>query len=134
MNSLGGLIYYSDSIFTNIELPQECLTNDLGMMKDELHGAWIDEAYFFNNKKYCYIYKNNNGDSILRSVISALSKDSIDPDDLSNLLVGQEVVKTEDRPEALSAFTRNMSDLSITILNQTKTTVNPGFTFSYIHA
>ena len=73
-----------------------------------------------------YIYKNNNGDSILRSVISALSKDSIDPDEalsaLSNLLVGQEVVKTEDRPE----FTRNMSDLSITILNQTKTTVNPG--------
>ena len=54
MNSLGGLIYYSDSIFTNIELPQECLTNDLGMMKDELQGAWIDEAYFFNNKKYVY--------------------------------------------------------------------------------
>ena len=57
-----------------------------------------------------------------RSVFSGLNKNSIDPNDLSNLLDGQEVIKIDSRPQ----FTRNMQDLSITINNQNTMTVNPG--------
>ena len=61
-----------------------------------------------------------------RSVFSGLNKNSIDPNDLSNLLDGQEVIKIDSRPEALSAFIRNMNNLSITIQDQTSMTINPG--------
>ena len=57
-----------------------------------------------------------------RSIISGLNNNSIDSDDLNNLLEGHEVIKIDSRPQ----FTRNMQDLSITINNQNTMTVNPG--------
>ena len=57
----GGIVYYgdTDSIVTNITLPDECLGSELGYMKDEINGGMIKEAYFFGNKQYAYLIQAN---------------------------------------------------------------------------
>jgi len=44
----------TDSIFTTKPLDNDLIGKELGLMKDELNGAVIDEAYFFGIKKYGY--------------------------------------------------------------------------------
>jgi hypothetical protein len=55
----GGKIYYSDtdSIVTNIELPESMVNNkDIGKLKLEHK---VKEAYFISNKTYCIIDNND---------------------------------------------------------------------------
>lgn len=47
----------TDSIFTTDILP---IGKELGMMKDELNGKIITEAYFLGIKQYGYKYIDNN--------------------------------------------------------------------------
>lgn len=44
----------TDSIFTTSKLPDSMLGKNLGLMKDELDGSIIDEAYFLDIIKYIY--------------------------------------------------------------------------------
>jgi predicted nuclease of predicted toxin-antitoxin system len=46
----------TDSIFVDRELPQDMVGKDLGLMKDELSGGVIKEAYFLGIKQYGYWY------------------------------------------------------------------------------
>lgn len=48
--------YYSDtdSIFLGNELSSKEIGDDLGLMKDELNGGNIEEAYFLGIKQYGY--------------------------------------------------------------------------------
>ena len=52
-----GEIFYTDtdSIITDFELPAHMVGTDLGLVKDELAGNRIKEAYFFGVKKYAFI-------------------------------------------------------------------------------
>ena len=56
---MGGKVYYgdTDSIFTNVQLPDIYLNSNLGYMKDELDGGIILKAYFFNTKRYALIIR-----------------------------------------------------------------------------
>jgi len=59
-------IYYSDtdSIFTDKPLPDNLIGNNLGLMKDELNGSIIKEAYFLGIKQYGYWYTDTNNNKI----------------------------------------------------------------------
>jgi len=64
---------YTDSIFTDKELPAHMVADDLGQIKDELNGRWIERAYFMGIKRYAYI----NHESKIVTVFSGLKRDSI---------------------------------------------------------
>ena len=52
-----GTVYTdTDSIFTEDELPSHLTSKELGYMKDELDGQYIEEGYFLDIKKYGYYY------------------------------------------------------------------------------
>lgn len=48
-------IYYTDtdSIFTDVKLPDHMVGKGLGLMKDELDGGVITKAVFLGIKRYC---------------------------------------------------------------------------------
>jgi hypothetical protein len=51
----GNCVYSdTDSVFTTKILESKFIGNDLGLMKDELNGLTIKEAYFLGIKKYGY--------------------------------------------------------------------------------
>ena len=54
-------VYYTDtdSIFTDKALPDHMVGKDIGLMKDELDGGYIREAYFLGIKKYAFIDNKN---------------------------------------------------------------------------
>ena len=54
-------VYYTDtdSIFTDKPLPDHLVGKDIGLMKDELDGGYIKEAYFLGIKKYAFIDNQN---------------------------------------------------------------------------
>lgn len=62
----------TDSIFTTKPLDTKLVGKALGMMKDELNGKVIDEAYFFGIKKYAY----RIGDEVF-SVFAGIKRNSL---------------------------------------------------------
>jgi hypothetical protein len=54
--NLGIKIYYSDtdSLFTDKPIPSHLIGKDLGLLKDEMNGLIIKEAYFLGIKQYGY--------------------------------------------------------------------------------
>lgn len=68
-------IYYTDtdSIFVNKPLSDNFIGKDLGLMKDELDGGFIKEAYFFGIKKYAFIDNNDK----VKSVFSGIERNSL---------------------------------------------------------
>lgn len=87
----GQIVHYTDtdSIFTNKELPAELVGEDLGLMKDELAGDWIKEAYFFGKKQYAYIDNNDN----VKSVFSGVVRNSLSWSDVQTLHNGNKITK-----------------------------------------
>ena len=73
-------IYYTDtdSIFTNYELNPEEIGSDIGLMKDELKGNLISEAYFLGIKQYGYYYHDKDtNERVEKSVFAGVSRDSL---------------------------------------------------------
>lgn len=68
-------IYYSDtdSIFTNKELPASMVGDGIGLMKDELAGGFVQEAYFFGVKKYAYIDQQGS----IKTIFSGVPRNSL---------------------------------------------------------
>lgn len=109
---ISGKCYYTDtdSVFIEGELPKEFIGKELGLMKDELDGLTIKEAYFLGIKQYGYTYLNNDGKLILKSVFAGVSRDSICFTDIAKLFKGDVLnIKTDAR------FFKSLVNLSIKI-------------------
>jgi hypothetical protein len=50
---------------------------ELGEMKDELEGMFIDEAYILGIKQYGYTFKNESGKLIQKSTFAGVPKNSL---------------------------------------------------------
>ncbi|KDR65024.1 hypothetical protein GALMADRAFT_82379 [Galerina marginata CBS 339.88] len=89
-------IYYSDtdSIFTSTKLDPKFLGLDIGLMKDELNGLLIEEAYFLGIKQYGYYYFDKNDNRIEKSVFSGITRDSLSFTEIESLFKGEILVKS----------------------------------------
>jgi hypothetical protein len=107
-----GYVVYSDtdSIFTTEKLDLKYLGKDLGLMKDELKGVVIKEAYFLGIKKYGYQYLDRNNNLISKSVFAGIQRDSLTFDEIIKLGNGETFVK-----EVPLRFYKSLINLSIKI-------------------
>jgi hypothetical protein len=71
----------TDSFFTTKKLDDRFVGNELGMMKNELHGLAKDdkfiEARFLGNKQYGYKFINLDGKTIEKSIIAGIKRDTV---------------------------------------------------------
>lgn len=107
-----GYVVYSDtdSIFTTKKLDSKYIGTELGLMKDELKGLIIKEAYFLGIKKYGYQYLDKNNNLISKSVFAGIQRDSLPFDDIVKLSQGFSLVK-----EIPLRFYKSLINLSIKI-------------------
>lgn len=107
-------IYYmdTDSIFTDKPLDKALLGTSLGLMKDELKGSTIDEAYFLGIKRYGYWYIDINGNKIEQSVFSGITRNSLSFNEIVKLFNGQTLTKLIE-----NRFYKSFKDLTIQIKN-----------------
>nr|YP_004376378.1 hyp16 [Moniliophthora roreri]ADO51599.1 hyp16 [Moniliophthora roreri] len=105
-------IYYTDtdSIFIDKPLPNNEIGKDLGLMKDELEGNIIEEAYFFGIKQYGYYYFNKKNEKVEKSVFAGIKRDSLTFKEIE--LIFNNVVLTKEIP---IRFYKSFKDLNITI-------------------
>src|SRR5271155_3806077 len=109
----GSCVYSdTDSTFTTKRLDSIYLGDDLGLMKDELNGLMIKEAYFLGNKKYGYQYEDKNGNLITKSVFAGVKRDSLTFEEIIKLSQGETLVK-----EVPLRFYKSLKTLSVTIDN-----------------
>lgn len=100
----------TDSVFTTAKLPDHLIGEDLGLMKDELKGLVIEEAYFFDIKKYGYWYLNKDDKQIYKSTVAGVEKNSLTWSDIEVLASGGILTKTLPK-----VFYKNINNLSIEI-------------------
>lgn len=67
----------TDSIFTTEPLPKHLVSDELGLMKDEMKGIIIQEAYFLDIKKYGYWYFDKDGNRIEKSTIAGVERNTV---------------------------------------------------------
>ena len=105
-------LFYSDtdSIMIDRSLPEELIGKELGLMKDELSGLNIKEAYFLGIKQYGYWYLDESGNRIERSVFAGVKRNSLTFEEIANLFNGKVITKT-----ANSRFFRSLTKLNIRI-------------------
>jgi len=105
-------LYYTDtdSIIVGQELPTLLIGKELGLMKDELEGLTIKQAYFLGIKQYGYWYLDKNGQRIENSVFAGVSRNSLSFQEVKDVFFGKTIVKT-----VKSRFFRSSSSLNITI-------------------
>jgi DNA polymerase type B, organellar and viral len=109
----GSCIYSdTDSIFTTKKLEDKHIGKELGLMKNELNGLIIKEAYFLGVKKYGYQYLDKNNNLITKSVFAGIQRDSLTFDDIIQLSRGSTL--TRDIP---LRFYKSLKKLSISINN-----------------
>jgi hypothetical protein len=103
--------YYSDtdSIFTLTKLNPLLLGDEIGLMKDELNGKVIKEAYFLGLKQYGYTYLLD-GNTVEKSVFAGVKRDSLTFLEIKDLQEGGEISKT-----ISSKFFRSFTNLSVKI-------------------
>ena len=72
----------TDSVFTSKPIDPSLLGIELGMLKDELKGQVINEAYFLGPKKYGYYIIDNQGNKEEFSVFSGVPRNSLTFDEV----------------------------------------------------
>ena len=109
---LNGNIFYTDtdSIFTDKPLDLTLIGKDLGLMKDELGGLVIKEAYFLDIKKYGYWYLDKKGNRIEKSTIAGIPRNSVSFDEVKSLVKGSVLTRDID-----NMFYHDFSKLDIHI-------------------
>lgn len=101
----------TDSIFTTKELPKSMIGDDLGLMKKELEGHMISEAYFFGIKKYGFKYTDNEGNIINKSVFAGIERDSLSWSKIETLAKDDILIIPQKEN-----FVKTISDLNIQII------------------
>ncbi|WP_186278693.1 hypothetical protein, partial [Allobacillus sp. SKP2-8] len=103
--------YYTDtdSVMIDSDLDSSLISNNLGMMKDELNGVRIKEAIFLGNKKYCYTFEEG-GVLQTRSVFSGAPRNSLTMEDFKKMLKGEIVPIT-----LKSQFVKTIRNLNVKI-------------------
>jgi hypothetical protein len=103
--------YYTDtdSIFTKTKLNPSQIGSDLGLMKDELNGKLVKEAYFLGIKQYGYSYIEN-GETINKSVFAGVARNSLSLDQVKELHSGGKISRI-----ISSKFFKSFKNFSIKI-------------------
>jgi hypothetical protein len=103
--------YYSDtdSIFTKTKLDPSLIGVELGLMKDELNGKIIKEAYFLGLKQYGYSYIEKKN-VVEKSVFAGVTRNSLTLSQIKELHLGGNITKT-----IPSKFFKSFKNLSIKI-------------------
>lgn len=108
----------TDSIFTTNKLSNDLIGKDIGLMKDELEGNIIKEAYFLDIKKYGYWYQDPiTKQPVEISVFAGVTRNSLSFNEIRDIFNGK--IITKDIP---IRFYKTFKDLSIAI-KSTKVTI-----------
>jgi hypothetical protein len=99
----------TDSVIMTNEIDLSLIGPELGQMKDELDGGFMNEIFVLGIKQYGYHY-NNQGSRINCSVFAGAPRNSINFDEFLQLSQGVTLHR-----ELPARFNRNFGDLSITI-------------------
>ena len=97
-------IFYTDtdSLFTDTPLNSEDVGTEIGLMKDELDGKIINEAYFLGIKQYGYYYFDGDN-KIEKSVIAGVPSNSLEFEEIKKLFneskLEKEILKKGKIPE-----------------------------------
>ena len=107
----GSCVYSdTDSVFSTKKLDDKFIGSDLGLMKDELNGLTIKEAYFLGIKKYGYTYLDKNDKLVTKSVFAGVSRDSLTFEEIIKLSEGHTICK-----QIPIRFYKSLQKLSISI-------------------
>jgi hypothetical protein len=108
----------TDSIFTTEKISDNLIGKDIGLMKDELEGNIIKEAYFLDIKKYGYWYQDPiTKQPIEISVFAGVTRNSLSFNEIKDIFNGKTIVKN-----IPIRFYKTFKDLSIAI-KSTKVTI-----------
>lgn len=108
--------YYTDtdSIFLGSPLPSKYISNEIGMMKDELNGSVINEAIFLGLKQYVYTLED-----VRHSVFAGIPRDYLTLQDFKDLCLGKTIDLTvPDR------FIKRLNHLKIKIIKNPKVRIS----------
>jgi len=107
----GDVLYTdTDSIFTSKKLDDSLVGKDIGLMKDELNGIIIKEAYFLGIKQYGYYYLDNNNNIVEKSLFAGVPRDSLTFKEVKFIFEGDKIKKN-----IPLRFYKSFKDLSIKI-------------------
>ena len=117
---IDGFCVYSDtdSVFTTKKLDAKFIESDLGLMKDELNGLTVKEAYFLGIKKYGYQYLDKDNKLVTKSVFAGVSRDSLSFEEIIKLSEGYTICK-----EIPTRLDKSLQSLSIRIAS-TRVTIS----------
>jgi hypothetical protein len=111
-------VFYTDtdSIITSRELPAEFIGSELGLLKDELNGKVILEAYFIGIKEFGYTYEDN-GKLIEKSVFAGVKRDSLSFNDIKKIYNGEtiNVTSRERLFKSLKNLSLQFKDITLTL-------------------
>ena len=100
----------TDSMFTTKPIDPNLIGIELGMMKDELKGQVIKEAYFLGPKKYGYYLIDSEGNRKEYSIFSGVSRNSLTFYEVKSIFLGKTITKI-----ISNRFYKSFNNLSITI-------------------
>jgi hypothetical protein len=129
--------YYTDtdSAFTKNRLDPKLLGDELGLMKDELDGLLVKEAYFLGIKQYGYSFIDPHTQSIVnKSVFAGVKRDSLTLEQIKELHLGGSINKTVPSKffKSFKNLTVKIKDISLTIsANRDKVLI--GNTYKPVH-
>jgi len=109
----------TDSHFTTKPIDPTLLGLDIGLMKDELKGQVIQEAYFLGPKKYGYYIIDKDGIRKEFSVFSGIPRNSLSFEEVKQIYNGASITKT-----ISNRFYKSFKNLNITIKDSTITIKN----------
>lgn len=107
----------TDSIYSTNKLLDNYVGKGLGLMKDELEGNIIQEAYFLGIKKYGYWLIDDNNKHVSKSVFAGVTRNSLDFYEVKDIFNGKIVTK-----EIPIRFYKSFKDFSI-ITKSTKVSI-----------
>ena len=103
----------------NIFTFDSLIGSELGLMKDELNGATINEAYFLGIKQYGYSYFDKKSNKVVeKSVFAGVDRNSMTLNEIKFLFEGGEINRNIE-----SRFFKSIHNLNITI-KPTSITIN----------
>lgn len=100
----------TDSVFMSEPLDPSLISDELGMMKDELKGQVIEEAYFLGPKKYGYYMFNKDGQRKEFSVFSGVPRNSLSFEEVKSIFEGKTITKN-----ISNRFFKSINTLKISI-------------------